>query len=266
MTVAALPMYDWSEVRTSVDAGWRDLRGRLLAAGIEAPLDLARRNRDLPAVAGGIRDGDGVVIAADPATLPADALDLHVLWTHPALLLSQTCWGPMEKGLERHVRVVGQPVYDGIEGGQGALYSSAVLMRRSGRGPIRAPVRAPSDGRAVLPLDHLRNARFAYNGADSMSGIIALTRDLEAAGERSVFSGRVETGSHRASIAAVAEGRADVCAIDCRSWQLAQACEPFSRDLEVVGWTALRKGLPFITSRLTPEETVARLRSILPIA
>jgi ABC-type phosphate/phosphonate transport system substrate-binding protein len=61
----------------------------------------------------------------------------------------------------------------------------------------------------------------------------------------------------------VAEARADVCAVDCRSWQLARAHEPFSRDVEVVGWTALRRGLPFITSRLTPDETVARLRSIL---
>ncbi len=259
MTVAALPMYDWPEVHASVDAGWRGLRDRLLAAGIEAPPDLTRRNGDLPAVPGGIRDGADALIAPDPTTLPADALDLHALWTHPALLFSQTCWGPMERGLDRHVRVVGQPSYDGIEGGQGALYSSAILMRRS-----RAKsVRAPSDGRAVLPLDLLRDVRFAYNSPDSMSGIIALTRDLQAAGERSAFCELVETGSHRASIAAVAEEGADACAIDCRSWQLARTYEPFSRDVDVVGWTALRKGLPFITSRLTPEETVARLRSIL---
>ena len=43
----------------------------------------------------------------------------------------------------------------------------------------------------------------------AMSGIIALTRDLEAAGESlAIFAERVQTGAHRASIIAVAEGRA----------------------------------------------------------
>ncbi len=71
-----------------------------------------------------------------------------------------------------------------------------------------------------------------------------------------IFSGRIETGGHRASIVAVAEGRADICAIDCRSWQLAQQHEPRAADLQVVGWTARRKGLPLITSTHTPPEIV----------
>ena len=59
----------------------------------------------------------------------------------------------------------------------------------------------------------MRGKRFAYNSLDSMSGIIALSRDLEAMGESlDIFSERIETGAHRASIVAVAEGRADVCA------------------------------------------------------
>ena len=32
----------------------------------------------------------------------------------------------MELGLAEHVRVVGQPSYNGFEGGQGELYSSAM--------------------------------------------------------------------------------------------------------------------------------------------
>jgi len=257
--VAALPMYDWPEARGEIDALWAGLRTRFLAAGIEAPETLARRNGDLPAVPGGILDGQGRVIAPDPATLPRDAFSLPALWKHPCLLLSQTCWGPMEQGLDEHVVVVGQPSYNGIEGGAGELYSSAILMRQ----PM-ARVASPADGRAVLPLDMLRNIRFAFNGSDSMSGILALTRDLEALGESlAIFSQRIETGSHRASIVAIAEGRADVCAIDCKSWQLAERHEPSAAEVEVVGWTARRKGLPFITSRHTPVAVVAKLRSIL---
>jgi ABC-type phosphate/phosphonate transport system substrate-binding protein len=260
MTIAALPMYDWPESRADTDAEWAGLRARLMAAGIDAPEKIVRRNADLPAVTGGVRDAEGRVIAPDPATLPPEEFDFPTLWKHPALLFAQTCWGPMEEGLEEHVTVIGQPSYDGIEGGQGQLYSSAVLVRRGSA----ASVQAPADGRAVLPLDLFRNKRFAYNSTDSMSGIIALTRDLEAAGQNlSIFSERIETAAHRASIVAVAEGRADVCAVDCRSWHLAKLHEPRARDVEVVGWTALRKGLPYITSRHTPPDTVARLRAAL---
>jgi ABC-type phosphate/phosphonate transport system substrate-binding protein len=260
MTIAALPMYDWPESRADTDAEWAGLHARLAKAGIDAPEKIVRRNRDLPAVPGGIRDGEGSMIAPDPATLPPDELDFQTLWKHPALLLAQTCWGPMEEGLEKHVTVVGQPSYDGIEGGRSELYSSAIVMRR-GAAPQAS---APADGRAVLPLDLLRNKRFAYNSLDSMSGMIALTRDLEAAGENlTIFSERIETGAHRASVVAVAEGRADVCAVDCRSWRLAQLYEPRAADVRVVGWTARRKGLPYITSRHTPPATVARLRTAL---
>jgi ABC-type phosphate/phosphonate transport system substrate-binding protein len=278
MTIAALPMYDWSEARADTDAEWQSLRAGLIAAGVDAPKNIVRRNRDLPAVPGGIRDGEGSMIAPDPATLPPDELDFQTLWNHPALLLAQTCWGPMGEGLEKHVTVIGQPSYDGIEGGQGVLYSSAILMRRTSPSPLRggsaqsagvgvmqeSALPSPADGRAVLPLDLIRNKRFAYNSLDSMSGLIALTRDLEAAGQDlTMFSERIETGAHRASIVAIAEGRADVCSVDCRSWHLAQLYEPRAADLEVVGWTARRKGLPYITSRHTPPETVARLRTAL---
>jgi ABC-type phosphate/phosphonate transport system substrate-binding protein len=260
MTIAALPMYDWPESRAATDAEWRGLHACLAAAGIDAPEKIVRRNADLPAVSGGILDREGRVIAPDPATLPPDELDFQTLWKHPNLLFAQTCWGPMEEGLQEHVTVIGQPSYDGIEGGLGALYSSPILMRRGSA----EPVGAPADGHAVLPLDFIRGKRFAYNSTDSMSGIIALKRDLEAAGESlAIFSERIETAAHRASIVAVAEGRAAVCAVDCRSWHLAKLYEPCASDVAVVGWTARRKGLPYITSRHTPTGIVARLRSAL---
>ena len=102
-------MYDWPEARASIDAEWEGLRARLQQAGIDAPEKLVRRNADLPAVPGGIRNGEGRAIAPDPATLPPGELDFPALWKHPALLLAQTCWGPLEEGLARHVVVVGQP-------------------------------------------------------------------------------------------------------------------------------------------------------------
>jgi len=290
--IAALPMYVWPETRDATDMEWQRFRSFFRSAGIDAPEEIVRRNADMPPVPGGIRDGEGKVIAPDPATLPPAEFDFQTLWRHPNLLLAQTCWGPMELGLADHVHVVGQPSYKGFEGGQGTMYSSAMLTRVSPNPPWaeaarkagtdkpsapssdaasrRAPQRmgidrpAPDDGLADIPLNLIRGKRFAYNSLDSMSGIIALTRDLEAMGESlDIFSERIETGAHRASIVAVAEGRADVCAIDCRTWHMAERHEPKAAELQAVGWTGLRKGLPMITSRHTPHEIVEKLIEIL---
>ncbi|WP_192253010.1 phosphate/phosphite/phosphonate ABC transporter substrate-binding protein [Mesorhizobium silamurunense] len=253
--IAALPMYDWPEVRAEVDAQWARLRDAIRQRGIEAPETVVRVNGDLPPVPGGIRDAAGKIIAADPATLPPDELNFPSLWLHPALLIGQTCWGPMEFGLSKHVQLVGQPSYDAYEGGKGELYSSAIVMLADGG----MSVPSPTDGRAVIPIDLIRDKRFAFNSLDSMSGIIALSRDLEDM-EDIEFSQHLQSGGHRASIVAIAEGRADIATIDCESWALAQRFEPAAQRVKVVGWTARRKGLPFITALSTPQETVAALR------
>jgi len=248
---AALPMYDWPETRAEVDAEWDSIRLRLLAAGIDAPERLVRRNGDMPPVSGGIRNASGDVVAPDPATLPADELDVPTLWRHPRLLFGQACWGPIELGLVPNVRVVGQPDYSAYEGGEGVHYSSAIVMRRAGG--HSKDVGAPSDGVAAIPFDLIHGRRLAYNSADSMSGIIALSRDLAAAGSGlDILSAEVETGAHRASVIAVAEDRADVAAIDCRSWRMIRRFEPRARDVVVVGWTGRRMGLPYIAAQASP--------------
>ncbi|KAI0487295.1 ABC-type phosphate/phosphonate transport system, periplasmic component [Xylaria cf. heliscus] len=243
--IAALPMYDWPERRAEVDEQWVNLRDRLRASGVHAPDRLVRCNADMPSVPGGIRDSEGNVIAPDPATLPPDGLDLPTLWRHPCLLFSQTCFGPMELGLARHVEVVGHHDYSGVEGGWAEFYSSAIVARREADD---AP--APLDGKPDLALEDLRGKRLAYNSTDSMSGLLSLERDLASLNEDlSIFSERLESGGHRNSFIAVAEENADVAAVDCFTWQLAQRFEPAGASLAVVGWTARRRGLPFIASK-----------------
>lgn len=229
--VAALPMYDWPETRAATDGDWHRLRDSLRENGIAAPRALTRTD--------------------DPAAL----------WRRPELLLSQTCWGPMEAGLAAHVTVLGQPDYSAHEGGAGPLYASVVLMRAADAGP---PVCAPEDGTAALPLERLRGRRLAYNDPVSMSGMLALIRDLVACGAGpDIFAARRASGSHRASIVAVAAGEADICAVDCQSWTLARRFEPAAEELRPVGWTARRPGLPFITARSRCEATIALLRRVL---
>ncbi|MBE7185253.1 MAG: PhnD/SsuA/transferrin family substrate-binding protein [Methylobacterium mesophilicum] len=252
--IAALPMYDWPEVRSETDALWAALRDALRATGVNAPEGLARRNADLLPVPGGIHDVKSQLIAPDPATLPPDGFDLPTLWRHPALLLAQTCWGPMGQGLGGEVRVVGQPDYSRFEGGEGEFYSSAILTRRR-----EAPAFEASRSDALIPA--VRSKRFAFNGLDSMSGLIAFEQDLVAVGQNlEIFSERIETGSHRASIRAVAEDRADICTVDCRTWDLAKRFEPAAEDLTVIGWTRRRKGLPYIASRHLPDAVIDSVR------
>ncbi|TVS05902.1 MAG: phosphate ABC transporter substrate-binding protein [Rhodobacteraceae bacterium] len=205
---ACLPMYDWPETRGAVDAFYARMRAKVP----ELPAKLTR---------------------------PETEDDLKALWRDPALLLGQTCWGPLGAGLRNRVTILGQPLYDDVPGGQGAQYRSAVVMRAGRACP---PPEAPG---ACLP-DGLDTLRPAINATDSLSGAIALSEDMGSTSAASLV-----TGSHRASIRAVAEGRADYAAIDCRSWALAQAYESAARELVVTGWTALRPGLPFITAKAT---------------
>nr|WP_281419714.1 PhnD/SsuA/transferrin family substrate-binding protein [Rhizobium sp. RHZ01] len=147
--------------------------------------------------------------------MPGGELDPNSLWLHPGLLLAQACWGPIERGLADHIQIVGQPGYDGIEGGEGPLYSSAIIMRGGGANAMPPPL----DGSAAIALNLLRGRRFFYNEVDSMSGILALASDLEGMGETlDIFSHREQCGSHRRSIKAVAEGAADLAAIHFKSF------------------------------------------------
>ncbi|OLP42494.1 phosphate/phosphite/phosphonate ABC transporter substrate-binding protein [Rhizobium oryziradicis] len=240
-------MYDWPELRSETDALWASMRRRFLDHGIDAPENLVRRNADMPPVPGGIRSKDGTVIAADPATLDPDAFDLAVLWRHPGLLVANTCWGPMEFGLKDHVQVIGQSDYQGVEGGKGEFYCSAIIARK---GDGEEEIAPSSVGDALLPLDFFRQKILAFNDPISLSGYLSLKRDLKALGESlEVFANRLETGAHRASVTAVARGQADIAAIDCKSWMLAQRYEPAAKELRVIGWTAHRKGLPFIRAK-----------------
>ena len=251
--IAALPMYEWPETRAATDAEWTRFCAFFQRAGIDAPKTIVRRNAEMPAVPGGIRDRDGNVIAPDPASLPPDEFDFQTLWRHPDLLLAQTCWGPMELGLAEHVRR-GRPAQ--LQG----------VRRRAGAALFERDIDAAERGARCTALQTAarssRSSASATNASPTTVSIPCPASSRRRATSRrwarasTSSRERIETGAHRASIVAVAEGRADVCAIDCRSWHMAKRHEPKAAELEVVGWTGLRKGLPMITSRHTPEEIV----------
>lgn len=178
--------------------------------------------------------------------------DLHAHWRDPALAFGQTCWGPLRQGLLSHLRVLAQPDYGTIPGGRGPFYRSAIIARTG------TPAPAPDHSGAALPP---LQGCLAFNARDSLSGWLSLAQDGgDPAGWASEL---VQTGSHRASIRAVAAGQADLAAIDARSWAMAQMYEPCAPALVVVGWTAERPGLPFVTARGTDAKLAQALTAAL---
>jgi ABC-type phosphate/phosphonate transport system substrate-binding protein len=96
--VAALPMYDWPEVRAATDRLWAALRDALRAEGVAAPEALDR------------------------------AAGLVAGWTDPGLVLGQTCGLPLVRDLAGRVAVVGALDY-GVPGCPPGWYRSAVVVR-----------------------------------------------------------------------------------------------------------------------------------------
>ncbi|WP_349363703.1 MAG: PhnD/SsuA/transferrin family substrate-binding protein [Roseitalea porphyridii] len=228
--IAGLPMYDWPERRAETDALWARLRDPLRAAGFDAPDALTRTD--------------------EPRNL----------WLSDDLLLGETCTYPLETILAGKVRYVATPVHDAPGCGQGTYRSVLVAP---GDGADAAP---PPDSGAQLP--NRLGGTLAANEPGSMSGYIALARDCERA-ERDMPADIVWTGSHRASIRAVAAGGADIAAIDCVTWRIARDHEPAAAEVRVVGWTAERPGLPLITNGAMTDADIASLReavaSVMPV-
>src|SRR5262249_9564629 len=102
----------------------------------------------------------------------------------------------------------------------------------------------------------------SQSGYNTLRAVVApLARDGR------FFGSRIETGAHRASLAAVKVGDADVASVDCVSFALIRRAQP--RELEglrVLCATAAAPGLPYVTAAATSEDDLARLRQGLAAA
>jgi ABC-type phosphate/phosphonate transport system substrate-binding protein len=166
-------------------------------------------------------------------------------WLRDDLLLSQTCGYPLATKLCGKVQYVASPVYS-VEGCRDARYSSALLVHRHSQ----------------LSTLTLAGTRLAYNSRSSLSGYRCLESMFGEPDEH--FGALIKTGSHRQSARSVATGNAEIVAIDAVCWHLLQQHEPqTARQLRVIGWTALRPSLPFITALKTSHNDLMRLRQVL---
>lgn len=152
-------------------------------------------------------------------------------WQSPDLILSQTCGFPYRARLHDRVTLVGTPDY-GLPGCAAGYYCSVFVARKD-------------DLRDGLPA--FSGSRFAYNEDLSQSGWAAAQTHALALGIHLPPS--VKTGGHALSAAAVAEGRADIAALDALTWELLQCHDPVVALLRQVARTTPTPGLPYITAK-----------------
>ncbi|MGI9371383.1 MAG: phosphate/phosphite/phosphonate ABC transporter substrate-binding protein [Hyphomicrobiales bacterium] len=164
-----------------------------------------------------------------PENLSQDAEEFMV-WEHPQLVLSQTCGMPYRLWLHEKVQLVGTPDF-AIEGCPPGYYRSPFMVRV---------------GVERTKPEQFADAVFAYNQTFSQSGFAAPYNHLKPKGDW--FENLLHTGAHLESARAVAEGRADICALDAVSWRLMEKYEPFAQGLRILEWTQPTPGLPYITA------------------
>ncbi|CAB3750324.1 phosphate/phosphite/phosphonate ABC transporter substrate-binding protein [Paraburkholderia solisilvae] len=191
-----------------------------------------------------------VLVAAGTAAQVVNVRDeLTALWRRDDLLLSQTCGYPLTHGLSDAVQLVATPCFD-APGCDGPNYASAIVTHAD----------AP-----FSTLESCRGTRAAFNQLDSHSGFNALRHAVAplAHGGR-FFGSAVQTGSHLASLQALAERRADVAAIDCVTFALVRDERPaLAQAVKTIGWTSMSPGLPLIASKRVPADRIEALRRAL---
>ncbi len=167
---------------------------------------------------------DSSVLAPERLTR---GIDVWTLWLHPDLVLAQTCGLPYRTRLHGKVELVATPIQDlPCEPG---FYFSEIVARAN-------------DHRA--DPEEFDGARLAFNDRYSQSGWAA---PLRWAAQNGIGFGKVSlTGSHAASSRAVAEGRADLAALDALTWKMIGRWDAHAADLRVVARTTPTPALPYI--------------------
>lgn len=170
-----------------------------------------------------IRDGLRDRGLAAPDGLDHD-IDHIEGWGRPDLVLGQICNLPYRARFRDRVTLIGAAHYDLPDCAPGQYYSVLIA---------RADLADPSA------------ARFACNDLLSNSGYGAAYEWAQHSGF--ALTPSMITGSHRASMAAVASGQADLAAIDAQTWWIAAQEDGLTDGLHIIGQTAPSPGMSFIT-------------------
>ena len=175
--------------------------------------------------------------------------DIGAEWRDPRLLFGQTCGYPYVTELRDTVALIATPDY-AFPGCESGTHRSFLIRRADD----------PRSG-----IGAFRDAVAAINSTTSNSGMNLFRAAIAPLSQgRPYFAKVVTTGSHAGSIGAVADGEADIAAIDCVSFALISRAAPaIARRLAIVAETPRSPCLPFIASAELPPKTIASVREAL---
>ncbi len=185
-------------------------------------------------------------------TVPASLTrteDYQAAWRHPDLLLGQACGYPLVTQFKSAVQIVATPVY-GSAGCDGFEHRSFFIVNAKAK---------------HRTLHDVRGSVCALNGFDSNTGMNVLRAAIAPiAGGRHFFRTVLVTGAHHKSLEAVAEGRADIAAIDCISFAHFRRFEPdLAERVSIIGKSERTAAPPFITAIKTDAGVLRVLRETL---
>lgn len=175
-----------------------------------------------------IRDGFFARGIKAPLRLTRGEMAFLPGWLSPDLVFAQTCGYPFRALLQGRVTLVGTPDY-GLKDCPPGHYNSVFIARRD-------------DPRPDLPA--FSGSRFAFNDPMSQSGWAAPQTHAAAIGLQ--LPPALKSGAHRLSALAVAQGRADLAAIDALTWELLKRHDAFTASLREITRTAPTPALPYI--------------------
>lgn len=165
------------------------------------------------------------------------------------VLLGQTCGYPYLTRLRERVRLVATPAYD-FPGCAGTDYTSAIVVRADS---------------GIATLDDARGGIAAANDSASNSGMNALRHAVAPLARGGRFFSDVRwSGSHRASLALLRQGAADLAAIDCVTLGLLRRELPVEFDgLTVLQSSAPSPGLPLVAGVAVPDALFKQMQAAL---
>lgn len=180
------------------------------------------------------------------------AADYRTHWASRNLLLSQCCGYHIATKVQK-LEVVAAPDFqlNGISSGE---YKSLLIVRR---------------GDKRNALIRFKNGKVAYNEDQSYSGHTALLCEFPKHLRRHDFFEKwVPTGSHIESMRAVADGSADIAAIDAISFlfivnENKEELRKLKKELRIIKHTEKVQAPPFVTSSFRPAEEIEVIRDTL---
>lgn len=190
-----------------------------------------------------VRDGlrDHGLDAPDALT---DTTDLMGAWDRPDLIFAQICCLPLRAAYLDRLHMIGSSDYGLAECAAGYYFSWFV-------------VRNDDDDAVKAYFDRT----LAINELLSQSGHGAPQTWARAHGGQ--FNYVAETGAHFDSAHAVADGRADIAAIDAVTWQMLGRFDEQPSGIKIIGRTIATPCQPLVTANV---DYVAPLQAVIPAA